>query len=104
MEVSKILNSIKSELIKKFPNEIEELWLFGSHARNEQTEASDVDIMIVHNSRLNWYDDLLPVTSDICYDIYNMHDVYCSFISTDSESFSEFRPLFNTIKREGLRL
>ena len=57
MEISKILSDIKSELIEKFPNEIEELWLFGSHARNEQTYDSDVDIMIVHNNYLNWYDD-----------------------------------------------
>ena len=52
MEVSKndILNTlreIKPTLVEKY--HLAEIALFGSYARNEQTENSDIDLMVVTN-------------------------------------------------------
>jgi predicted nucleotidyltransferase len=43
-EILKRLRSVKPELQREFP--IQRLALFGSYARNEQTEDSDVDILV----------------------------------------------------------
>lgn len=44
------LQSIKPELHKKYG--VTELALFGSYSRNEQTEKSDIDIMVSYNKKL----------------------------------------------------
>ncbi|MDR2590903.1 MAG: nucleotidyltransferase domain-containing protein [Oscillospiraceae bacterium] len=99
-----IYNAIKQNLYEELPVGIKEVWLFGSYARGEERINSDIDIMIVHNDEISLYNDILPVTSDITYNLYNKYDIYCSFISTDEESFSQYWPLFNTIRKEGLLL
>lgn len=40
----------KKELFEKYP--IKELAIFGSYARNEQKEASDLDLMVEFHSRV----------------------------------------------------
>lgn len=40
----------KKELFEKYP--IKELAIFGSYARNEQKEASDLDLMVEFHSRI----------------------------------------------------
>jgi predicted nucleotidyltransferase len=43
-EVIQILRYHKADLTKKYP--LKSLALFGSYARNEQTESSDIDVMV----------------------------------------------------------
>jgi predicted nucleotidyltransferase len=43
-DVIQILKNHKGDLIKNYP--LKSLALFGSYARNEQTEASDIDVMV----------------------------------------------------------
>ncbi len=43
-EIENILKNYKPELIQKY--NVSELGIFGSFARNEQSEASDIDILI----------------------------------------------------------
>ena len=46
-EIRKSLKSKKKQLAKKYP--IESLAIFGSYARDEQTEDSDLDIIVEFN-------------------------------------------------------
>ena len=43
-EIKKILGEHKEELKKKFG--VKEIGIFGSYVRNEQTEISDIDILV----------------------------------------------------------
>lgn len=49
-EVKRKLTELKVRLKKGYP--IASMALFGSYARNEQTELSDVDIMVEFNGRI----------------------------------------------------
>ena len=51
-EIRSILRSHQSELKKRY--HVEEIALFGSYARGEQTEASDLDIMVTLSAPLGW--------------------------------------------------
>ena len=49
-EILATLRAYKPELMKKYP--IAALALFGSYARNEATEESDIDVMVEFNGRI----------------------------------------------------
>lgn len=51
-EIKATLQSAKSLLMAKYP--IESLALFGSFARGEATEQSDVDILVEFNGSIVW--------------------------------------------------
>lgn len=51
-EIRRILRSHQPELKKRY--HVEEIALFGSYARGEQTEASDLDILVTLSAPLGW--------------------------------------------------
>ena len=51
-EIRSILRSHRSELNNRF--HVEEIALFGSFARGEQTDASDLDILVTLSAPLGW--------------------------------------------------
>ena len=51
-EIRGILRSHQSELKKRY--HVEEIALFGSYARGEQTETSDLDILVTLSAPLGW--------------------------------------------------
>ena len=53
-EILNMLRIKKQELEKKYP--ISELALFGSYARGDYTQESDIDILIDFNASINGFD------------------------------------------------
>lgn len=46
----KVIAEFKKRILEKFPHEIEKIILYGSKARGDATNESDIDIMVVTNS------------------------------------------------------
>ncbi|ANI90229.1 DNA polymerase subunit beta [Arachidicoccus ginsenosidimutans] len=53
-EILNILKAKKAELEKKYP--ISEMGLFGSYARGDYNEHSDIDILVDFNARIDGFD------------------------------------------------
>ena len=53
-QIIKILETQKKELEKKYP--ISEMGLFGSFARGDYNEHSDIDILVDFNGRIDGFD------------------------------------------------
>ena len=51
-EIRRILRSHQAELKSRY--HVEEIALFGSYARGEQTDASDLDILVTLSAPLGW--------------------------------------------------
>ena len=49
-DIKNALNRYKPELLERYP--IKSLAIFGSFARNEQTDDSDLDLMVEFNDRI----------------------------------------------------
>ena len=49
-EIRKTLTDHRSQLLDKYP--IKSIAIFGSYARNEQTDNSDIDIMVEFNDKI----------------------------------------------------
>ena len=69
--IKKKLTELKPILQQKYP--VESIAIFGSYARNEQTEESDVDVMIELNGKMgidfirmaNEIEDYLGIKTDV---------------------------------------
>ena len=87
-EILSVLKNYKPELMKKYP--IQSLALFGSYARNEATEESDVDVMVVFNGKIGIgfiqmaldLENILKKKVDLISE-YGIQDYYLAEINKD---------------------
>lgn len=66
-EKTQILNELKKNLKNVLGDKIQEVILYGSYIRDEETKDSDMDILIVTENILSWQEKNL--IRDICSDI-----------------------------------
>ena len=109
-------NSKHSELHKKlckmceaigkiYANDIEEVVMYGSYARGQETDESDIDMAIVlkANQTDEQYDQLTDVVVDYELDI----GITLSIISIEKNEFKEWKntlPFYKNLAKEGLVL
>jgi len=80
---SRIIDELVEKL-KKFGNKIDFVVLFGSYARGEGKEESDIDVLIIGDVKL---DDVI----DVVYPIFLKYRVYISPIVMDKKHFEMLR-------------
>jgi len=68
-----ILNDLKNQLRNYFGDDLINIYLFGSQAKNTGTQDSDYDILILFKSKNGWRTKGKVI--DICYDIDIKHDI-----------------------------
>ena len=83
--------------------EIEKIILFGSVARGEDTEESDVDILIItqnNNDDLKIEDDVFEKAWDICLDTM----VYISVKMRSIEQYETYKdfPFYSNVEKDGV--
>ena len=67
LKKTKILHQLKIRLKNAFGDIIKDVILFGSQARNEETEYSDFDVLIISEKPVTWQEKL--EIRNICYDV-----------------------------------
>lgn len=104
-EVYDILARLRKGLTVLFPNENMELILFGSYARQEAQEGSDIDVMVLVNAsrqeiaKRNW--QVGEVASDLLLDC----GVVVSPIVENRDYYhanAQLLPFFRNVQREGV--
>jgi len=92
-------------LQKKYGDKIEQVVLFGSVARGEFDEESDVDIMVVLKNGSRKLRDEISMAS---FDLILKNNVILSPMVMDRKTYEwhkKYRdPLYNSIKRDGIDL
>jgi len=97
-----ILQKVKQSLRKFYQDKLEKIILYGSQARGDATEYSDIDILVVLKSTINPYDEI-DKTSEIIADLCLEHDVVISRHFISSEKFeSQNTPFIYNVKKEGI--
>jgi hypothetical protein len=111
---SKILNKYRQALLTHFPDQLQRLILFGSQARGQATEASDIDLLVV----VNWDEERLadgryaiPFRDprwqrmiEMAYDLSLEYGVLLSPLIMSQKRFEQWSPLVERIKHDGIEL
>lgn len=103
-QVTEILRELRRRLDALYGDNLRCLILYGSHARGEADEGSDIDILIV----LEVLDDpeaelsrIDPIASDLCL----KYDVLLTFEVISARDYLDWNtPLLLNIRREGIAL
>jgi predicted nucleotidyltransferase len=101
--ISEILEKLKNYLPILYGDTLIKMILFGSHARGEATENSDIDILIVTKKYLSRQkkEEFYHFISQLCL----QYDVLINSIQMLEDSFeSENSPLLLNIRKEGITL
>lgn len=101
----KALRRFISAVKEKFHDRIERLILFGSYARGDYSEESDVDVLVVTN--LDWY-EAQKMLSEIAVGVLLQTGVYISAKAISIKEFSLMKEMktgfYQNISREGVVL
>lgn len=102
--IEEILSELKCQLKEVYKDRLVSIILYGSYARGEATEGSDIDILVV----LKECPDSLKERGkigDIIWDMDLKYNTVISVIAVDADEFNNRRkPFFLNVKREGVAL
>lgn len=104
-ELQSVLNIVKSESEQLYGSMLDKIILYGSYARGDHTEESDIDIMILLDCDTDKIKNLRGVTAEMASDISLDKEVFLSILLRNSKHFEnnrDFLPFYKNISREGI--
>ncbi|MCD8300603.1 MAG: nucleotidyltransferase domain-containing protein [Clostridiales bacterium] len=104
-ELKTVLEKVRDESKHIYGNKLDRIILYGSYARGDNTDESDIDIMIVLNCGRNEIDALRDRTYEMANDISLDEDVLLSVLLRDRQYYEEnqdFLPFYKNVAREGV--
>lgn len=106
-ELREILAGLRGGLTRIFPRERAELILFGSYARGDADDGSDVDVLCLVDSPRQVIAERNWQVGELASDALLEHGVVLSPIVENRAFFeqnAEILPFFRNIRREGVRV
>ncbi|MDD5676046.1 MAG: nucleotidyltransferase domain-containing protein [Chitinivibrionales bacterium] len=102
MDQIKIINQCKTILVAHYGTALANVVLFGSTARNQADEASDIDLLVLLKGDFNFFTELFVIT-DILYPVQLDSDRLISAkpVRLDDYEAGSIR-LFRFAKKEGI--
>lgn len=104
-ELQRVLDAVKNASKQLYGDKLHRIILFGSYARGDNTEESDIDIMIVLNCETDDVKKLRSLTAEMASDISLEQEVFLSILLRDRKHFEnnlDFLPFYQNIAREGI--
>ncbi|TSC92398.1 MAG: DNA polymerase beta domain-containing protein region [Candidatus Berkelbacteria bacterium Licking1014_85] len=101
----KIAKAFKNDLQKKLKDELVSVILYGSRARGDTWEESDMDLLILLKKEPKHSDKVYSDIIDTEIDYMNKTDIYISSIPYGIRKYHHYKnilPVFYWIKKEGI--
>lgn len=100
--IKPILDEVKKKLEEYYGNKLKGIILYGSYARGDATEGSDIDLIILLKEVENACKEITKC-SEALGDLELNYDTLISIIPFDVNDFKERRlPVILNAKREGI--
>jgi uncharacterized protein len=97
--IAQILKEVKDRLAVLYGERLKGIYLFGSYARNEPDEESDVDVLIVLDQMEN-YSDEINFTSELISELSLKYGISVSRVFTSETQWRENQTMFYLNVRE----
>lgn len=104
-ELQVVLGKVKAASEQLYGDKLNRIILYGSYARGDNTEESDIDIMIILNCNADEIKKMRGLTSEMMSNISLEQEVFLSVLLRDKKHFEDnidFLPFYQNIKREGI--
>ncbi|GAB3924953.1 nucleotidyltransferase domain-containing protein [Larkinella terrae] len=103
--IQPLLTSFKKEAQRLYQDRLAALYLFGSYARGDAGDYSDVDILVVLNDEMISPFQELETMGDFTFELELTHEKPIQIVPTTKKQFNKLSsPLYHNVKREGLAL
>lgn len=100
--IKEVLVELKAELLNLYGSRLKQVLLYGSHARDEATEHSDIDLVIVLDGRVAPGREIDRMI-DIINDLNIKHNVLLSIYPVSEDDYRTVKsPLLLNIRKEGI--
>lgn len=101
-QLEQILTTVKGYLTNLYQDRLQAMILYGSQARGDSHDASDIDILVVLDEMTSPYLEI-DKTGDFIADLSLKHGIVVSrhFISTE-KFHSDNNPFLSNIRKEGI--
>jgi len=103
-DLKKILPDLKTRLRERYGERLVKLVLFGSHARGEATEDSDIDVLAVVEDLGNTGDELFIASEDAADISFDYDTLIGLVLASEEEYLTRNTPLLLNVRREGVEI
>jgi predicted nucleotidyltransferase len=101
-KVKRLVEQVKNHLCEKYGEGIRRVILYGSHARGEATNDSDVDVLVLIDPSLE-PSDVRGSLSDLLFDMLMEEGELVSVVAIPEEHFENYNsPFMLNVKKEGM--
>ena len=90
-----------------FADKLTDAYLYGSYARGDFDEESDIDVMIIADISPSERENVKKELSDYIYDLDLEYDVLLSVFIQDNATYERYKtsyPFYKNIEKEGVDL
>jgi len=102
MQLQNILTEVKDTLTKLYKDNLVEIMLYGSYARNDFNENSDIDLLVVLN-KLDSAGKEIDNIVDAIYDINLKYNTLISIVPISNDDYRSINsPLLLNVRKEGV--
>ena len=103
MKIKELLEEFKMEIEKLYGDRLKQIILYGSHARGDFTEESDIDLLIVLKGKVVPGKEIDRMI-DIITEINLKYGVLISVYPVSEKDYEEVNsPLLINVRREGVQ-
>jgi predicted nucleotidyltransferase len=100
--IRKLMKELKEGLVQIYGDKLKAVYLYGSYARGDYRDGSDVDVMLLLKNYEDYWKEYMR-SSDYVSDISLKYDVTVSYILIKEIQWNEEnKPILRNIRREGL--
>ena len=102
LHIRKLMKELKEGLVRIYGDRLKAVYLYGSYARGDYRQGSDVDVMILLSDYRNYWEELRRST-ELASDISLEYDVTVSRLIMKEIQWKESdMPVLRNIHKEGV--